>query len=91
MDIYAMLDSIDMLACDNKTNSLCLVEQCVNFRPFLYNLGPTSPIPVNIKHLLSICTMLGKRRRRWAGVVQVLRRCFVFTRIVPHLSSRNFN
>ena len=40
-----------------------------------------SPIPVNTKHLYSICTMLDQRRRRWAGVVQMLYKCFVFAGI----------
>ena len=31
--------------------------------------------PGNTKHLYNICTM---RRRRWAGVVQMLYKCFVF-------------
>ena len=37
--------------------------------------------PVNTKHLYSICTMLDQRRRRWADVVQMLYKCFVFARI----------
>ena len=35
-------------------------------------------VPVNAKHLYSICTMLDQRRRRWANVVQILYKCFVF-------------
>ena len=34
--------------------------------------------PANTKHLYSICTMLDQRRRRWADVVQMLYKCFVF-------------
>ena len=34
--------------------------------------------PVNTKHLYNICTMLGQCRRRWADVVQMLYKCFVF-------------
>ena len=34
--------------------------------------------PVNSKHLCSLCAMLDQRRRHWAGVVQILCRCFVF-------------
>ena len=34
--------------------------------------------PANTKHLYYICTMLAQRRRRWAGVVQMLYKCFVF-------------
>ena len=30
------------------------------------------------KHLYYICTMLDQRRRRWAGVVQIIYKCFVF-------------
>ena len=32
-------------------------------------------VPVNIKHLYNICTVLGQRRRRWADVVQMLYKC----------------
>ena len=32
----------------------------------------------NTKHLYNICTMLVQRRRRWADVVQMLYKCFVF-------------
>ena len=34
--------------------------------------------PVNTKHLYNICTISGQRRRRWADVVQMLYKCFVF-------------
>ena len=34
--------------------------------------------PANTKHLYNICTMLDQRRRRWAVVVQMLYKCFVF-------------
>ena len=34
--------------------------------------------PVNTKHLYSISTLLDQRRRRWADVVKMLRKCFVF-------------
>ena len=43
--------------------------------------------PVNAKHLYSICTMLDQRRRRWAGVVQMLYKCFVFAGNVLSASS----
>ena len=36
--------------------------------------------PVNTKHFYNICTMLDQRRRRWAGVVQMVYNCFVFAR-----------
>ena len=35
-------------------------------------------VPANTKHLYNICTMLDQRRRRWANVVQMLCKCFVF-------------
>ena len=38
----------------------------------------TSEIPANTWHLYNICTMLDQRRRRWAYVVQMLYKCFVF-------------
>ena len=34
--------------------------------------------PVNTKHLYNICTMLDQCRRRWANIVQMLCKCFVF-------------
>ena len=33
---------------------------------------------LNTKHLYNICAMLDQRRRRWADVVQMLYKCFVF-------------
>ena len=33
---------------------------------------------VNKKHLYNICTMSGQRWKRWADVVQMLYKCFVF-------------
>ena len=44
-------------------------------------LPPYWSIPVNPKHLYNICTMLDQRRRRWADVVQMLYKCFVFAGI----------
>ena len=41
----------------------------------------TTRIPANTKYLYNICTMLDQRRRRWAGVVQMLYKCFVFAGI----------
>ena len=38
-------------------------------------------IPVNTKHLCNICTMSVQRRRRWADVVRMLYKCFVFAEI----------
>ena len=35
--------------------------------------------PVNTKYLNNICTRLARRRRRWADVVKMLYKCFVFT------------
>ena len=32
----------------------------------------------NAKHLYNICTMLDQRRRRWADVVQMVYKYFVF-------------
>ena len=47
-----------------------------------------SYISVNTKHLYDICTTLDQRQRRWTAVVQMLYKCFVFTRIrVRHLIS----
>ena len=38
----------------------------------------TTIILANTKHLYNICTTLDQRRRRWADVVQMLYKCFVF-------------
>ena len=38
--------------------------------------------PVHAKHLYIICTMLDQRRRRYADVVQMLYKCFVFAGLV---------
>ena len=35
-------------------------------------------LPANKKHLYNICKVLDQRRRRWADVVQMLYKCFVF-------------
>ena len=35
-------------------------------------------LPANTKHLYNICTMFDQRRSRWADVVQMLYKCFVF-------------
>ena len=45
------------------------------------NLIINISIPVNTKHLYNICTTLAQRRRRWADVVQMLYKCFVFAEI----------
>ena len=34
-------------------------------------------VPANTKHLYNICTMLVQRRRRWAGVLQMLYKLFI--------------
>ena len=34
--------------------------------------------PAKTKYSYNICTMLGERRMRWADVVQMLYKCFVF-------------
>ena len=34
------------------------------------------------KHLYNICTMLAQRLRRWADIVQMLYKCFVFAWIL---------
>ena len=40
-------------------------------------------VPVNPNHLYNnICTKLNQRRRRWAGVVQKLYKCFVFAGVL---------
>ena len=48
--------------------------------PLASNLCPPfmAAAPANTNHLYTIYTMLGQRRRRWAGVVYMLYKCFVF-------------
>ena len=41
------------------------------------------PGRLNTKHLYNICTMLDQRRRRWADVVQMFYKSFVFVGIDP--------
>ena len=45
---------------------------------YRYNYVISWVIQANTKHLYNICTMLDQRRRRWADVVQMLYKCFVF-------------
>ena len=61
------------------------IETAVGERPISGNYNNDTywgVIPVNTKHLYNICTMLDQRRGRWADVVQMLYKCFVFTGIV---------
>ena len=46
----------------------------------------TCDIPANAKLLYNFCKMLDQRRRRWADVVQMLYKCFVFTGIVIYVA-----
>ena len=48
------------------------------WRPESLLFSGTRIISANTKHLYNICTMLDQRRRRWADVVQMLYKCFVF-------------
>ena len=47
--------------------------------------GRKHSLPANTKHLYDICTMLDQRRRRWADVVQMLYKCFVFAGSPMHV------
>ena len=49
--------------------------QILHFGSALHHSGIN---PANTKHLYNICTMLDQRRRRWADVVQMLCKWFVF-------------
>ena len=49
-------------------------------------LGRVHSMPVNTKHLWNICTMLDQRRRRWANIVQMLNKCFVFAGMLPRVN-----
>ena len=44
--------------------------------------------PVNTKHLNNVCTMFGQRGKRWADVVQMLCKCFVFAGMASYLTSK---
>ena len=39
-------------------------------------------VQANTNHLYNMCTMLDQRRRRWADVVEMLYKCFVFAGII---------
>ena len=41
--------------------------------------------PVNTNYLYNICTMLAQRQRRWADVVQMFYKCFVFAGLTSGL------
>ena len=47
-------------------------------RPFISYRWTSNPLSANTKHVYNICTMLDQRRRRWADVLQILYKCFVF-------------
>ena len=42
-------------------------------------------ISVNTNHLYNICTILVQHRRRWADVVQIMYKCFMFASIYMSL------
>ena len=42
------------------------------------SVSQIAAVSVNAKHLYDICTMSDQRRRRWADVVQIPYKCFVF-------------
>ena len=42
-------------------------------------------IPANTKHLYNFCRTLDQRRRRWADVVQMLYKCFLFAEMFVQL------
>ena len=43
----------------------------------------TSKHKTFLQHLHNICTMLDQRRRRWADVVQMIYKCYVFAGMGP--------
>ena len=52
----------------------------------------TQNICITCVHLYNICTMLAQRLRRWANIVQMLYKCFVFAGValseelfLPHI------
>ena len=73
---------------------ICLISKIVNLlisntrstlRPVCSDSYSPGGAPVNTKHLYNFCTMLGQRRRRWAGVVQMLYKCFEFAGLLCSL------
>ena len=64
-------------------------QQPSGFLRFYIDVGISSPAckpciplsPVNTKHFYNICIMSVQRRRRWADVIQMLGKCFMFTGI----------
>ena len=51
-------------------------------------LDTYSTIPANAKCLYNICKMLDQRWRRWADIVQMLYKCFVFAGMPPLRDTR---
>ena len=58
--------------------SSTLVQHCAIVIQMFCVYWDRSDYPANTKHLYNICTMLDQRQRRWADIVQMLYKCFVF-------------
>ena len=50
------------------------MRQCNEISIYIY-----ADLPANAKHWYTVCTTSAQRLRRWAGVVQMVYKCFAFT------------
>ena len=61
------------------SHPITYIYVCNTITPrYIFTLVDCIIFPANTKHLYNICTMFDQRRRRWADVVQMLCKCFVF-------------
>ena len=73
--VYAAVPALSI----NSFNSVCLLGEYETVPELTTSVNP---ITVNTKHLYNTCTMFVQRRRRWADVVHMLYKCFVFAGIL---------
>ena len=68
---------IKLLTDDNYSHFPIIYDGLHGNKQILLIIG-LHDIPVNTTHLYNFCTMLCQRRKRWADVVQMLHKCFLF-------------
>ena len=71
----------------------CAIHYCVIMRkwsklPLFIKIRDGHP-SIYTEHLYNICTTLAQRRRRWASVLQMLCKCFVFA-VIAHWLERDW-
>ena len=55
-----------------------MIKTLLDYNAWYMSVDSGTVVPSKHKHLHNICTMLDQRRRRWADVVQMLYKYFVF-------------